>query len=70
LRLETVAKCDKKKSELYFDRTVKKILTENSYGHRHFFKKIAQRATLTGPPPSRMIFPSTVFRLPLHPVKK
>jgi hypothetical protein len=30
LRVETVAKRDKKKSELYFKKSVKKILTENS----------------------------------------
>jgi hypothetical protein len=70
LRLETDAKCDKKKSELYFGCAVKKILTENSYGHRHLFKKITQRATLTESLPSRMIFPPTDPKLPLPSVNK
>jgi hypothetical protein len=32
LRVETVANSDKKKSELYFKKSVKKFLTENSSG--------------------------------------
>jgi hypothetical protein len=56
LRLETVAECDKKKSELYFDRTVKKILTENVSGHACLREKNRARATLTVLTESRMIF--------------
>jgi hypothetical protein len=40
LRVETVANCDKKKSELYFKKSVKKILTENSSGKGLSSRKI------------------------------
>jgi hypothetical protein len=70
LRLETDVKSDKKKSELYFGSAVKKILTENSYGHRHFQKKITLQATLTDSLPSRMIFPPTAAKLPLPSVNQ
>jgi hypothetical protein len=62
LRLETDAKCDKKKSELYFVSLVKKILTEISCRDVDFREQIG--ATLTEPLPSRIIFPSTQEHVP------
>jgi hypothetical protein len=64
LRLETDAKCDKKKSELYFVSLVKKILTEILGRVVDFRERISRRATLTEAPPSRIIFPSTQEHVP------
>jgi hypothetical protein len=48
LRLETDAKCDKKKSELYFGSLVKKILTEISREDVDFCKEIAHVRNIDG----------------------
>jgi hypothetical protein len=48
LRLETDAKCDKKKSELYFGSLVKKILTEISCEDVGFCEQIAVARNIDG----------------------
>jgi hypothetical protein len=48
LRLETGAKCDKKKSELYFGSLVKKILTEILGRVVDFRERIGQARNIDG----------------------